>query len=149
MAITYVDPTEIQCREFTISSAAITATGAGNLGHAQGVTVVPAPGANKIIEFISGLLFYDRVTANYGAGGNITFNWAGGGAAITGVVSNANSLAAAADKLVHFVPLAAEANVPVANTAIALVAASAFTQPGTAAGTVKGKVYFRVHDTTL
>ena len=72
-------------------------------------------------------------------------NISGGGAALTGLVSAANSLGAAADKIVQFVPLATAGIALTENTGLNLVAASAFTQPGTAAGTVKVFVRYRIH----
>jgi len=144
-----LDPTTIQYAEVAISAADITATGAGKLGHANGYPLVAAQGAKKVVELVSALLIYDYDTAAYTAGGNVTINISGGGAALTGVVSNANSLAKAGDALIHFVPLAAAAAEVSQNTGLNLVAATAFTQPGTAAGVVRVKVAYRVHDTDL
>lgn len=135
--------------ETIIPSADITATGAGKLGHAQGQAIVSAPGAGKVIELVSAVLVYDYSTAAYGGGGNVTVNWGGGGAALTGVVSAANSFAAAGDKLVVLYPLTTVGVALVANTALHLVAASAFTQPGTAAGVIRVRTSYRVHTTLL
>lgn len=138
----------VKYAEVAISSAAIVGVAAGQLGHANGVELVPAPAAGSVNEFVSAVLIYDYATAAYTDGGNITVNWVGGGA-ITGLVSAANSLGAGADKVVHFVPLAAAAGAMVVASAINLVAAAAFTQPGTAAGVVRVKVTYRVHVTAL
>lgn len=138
----------IKYAEVAISSADIVATTAGKLGHAQGYPLVAAPAAGKALELISATLIYDYAGAGYGAGGNISVNWAGGGAAITGVVSAANSLGAGADKVVQLLPLATAGNALSVATGINLVAASAFTL-GSATGVVRVKVAYRLHTTEL
>jgi hypothetical protein len=140
--------TVLRYAEVTITAAQITATGAGNLGHADGVPLVAAPGSGKVIELVSASLIYDYATAAYGAGGNITVNYAGG-AALTGIVSNANSLGASGDKVVVLYPLTTVAVPLLVNTGLNLVAAVAYTQPGTAAGVARVKVVYRVHTTGL
>ncbi|MHC1728073.1 MAG: hypothetical protein AB9866_19065 [Syntrophobacteraceae bacterium] len=72
-----------------------------------------------------------------------------GGAAITGVVSNANSFAAAGDKVYNLPPLTTAGYSMPVNTGISLKAATAFTQPGTAAGVGRVKVAYRVHTHSL
>lgn len=138
-----LDVTTIQYAEVSISSANITATTAGALGHADGVVLV-AGQAGKVIELISATLIYDYAGAGYSTGGNITVNQTGG-AAVTGVVSNSNSLGATADKIVVFAPLAATATPYTKDLGLNLVAATAFTNGGSAAGVVRVKVAYRVH----
>jgi len=127
-----------------ISSAAITGTAAGQLGHALGVPLVPDPGPGKVIELVSCFLSYTFGVAAYTAGGNLTVN-INGGAAVTGVVSAANSIGAAADKAVQLIPLAAAGNNLTVNKGLNLVAAAAFTNPGTATGTAKVITTYRVY----
>jgi hypothetical protein len=134
--------------EVTISAADIVATGAGKFGHAAGYPLLADPGAGKVAEFVSAVLIYDHSTADYANGGNVTIN-INGGAAVTGLVSAANSMAANADKIVHFAPLAAAGNAMTANKGFNLVSSAAFTNPGTAAGTIKVKLLYRVHTTGL
>jgi hypothetical protein len=134
--------------EVSIASAAITDTSAGQLGHADGVVLVAAPAAGKALELVSAVVIHDYAGAAYTAGGNVTVNWAGG-AAITGVVSAANSFGAAADKIYQLLPLAAAGNAMSVATGLNLVAASAFTQPGGATGVGRVKVAYRVHTTGL
>lgn len=134
-----------QVDEVNISAAAIVATTVGNLGHANGVELVAAPGAGYFLELLSATLVYNYNTAAYTGGGNVTVNIGAGGAALTGLVSAANSLGAAASKIVNFQPLAAAGNSLVENKGINLVAATAFTQPGTAAGTVSVRIRYRIH----
>lgn len=128
----------------TVNAADIVATGAGKLGHAAGVVLVADPGAGLAVELLSALIYTKYDTAAFGDGGNITIN-SNGGSALTGVVSAANSLGATADKINQFVPLATAGNALAANKGLNLVAAAAFTQPGTAAGYVKVNVTYRVH----
>lgn len=127
-----------------ITAAMITSTDAGNLGHADGVPLVADPGAGRMIELVSVIFEYTRDTATYGGGGNISINL-NGSTAVTGVVSAANSLGNGASRLYLFIPLAAAATLLVENKGLNLVAASAFTNPGTAAGTVTVTVKYRVH----
>lgn len=133
--------------EVAISAADIVATGAGKFGNADGYPLVAAPAAGKVLELISAILIYDRSTASYAAGGDITVNWAAG-AAITGLVSAANSVGAAGDKVVQLLPLAAAGNAMVAATGLNLVSSAAFTTTG-ADGVIRVKVAYRVHTTGL
>lgn len=139
-----LDEKTIQYAEVSITAADIVATGAGKLGHASGVVLVADPGSTKVVELISAILIYDYDTAAFTGGGNLSIN-SNGGSALTGVVSAANSLGASADKVVQFVPLSTAGNALTVNKGLNLVAASAFTQPGTAAGVVRVKVAYRVH----
>ena len=129
-----------------ITSANITGTSSGQLGHANGYVVVPAHGTNRVVELVSAIFIMEFDTAAYTAGGNTTVNIGAGGAALTGLVSNANFIQAASDKIIQFVPLAATFNVLTANSGLALVSASAPTNPGTAAGAIHYRVAYRLHD---
>ncbi len=135
------------CEDVLINAADIIATAAGKFGHASGFPLAVIR-ADQVIELVSALMQTDRRTAAYTAGGNITVNLAGG-AAVTGLVSAANSLGAAADATHLFLPLAAAANALTAGAGLNLVAAAAFTNPGTAAGVVRVRVRYRVHDLAL
>jgi hypothetical protein len=143
-----LDETLIHYATVSISSAAVTGTSAGQLGHANGYELVAAPGTHKAIEFISAVVINDFATAAYTDGGNVSVNHVGG-AAVSGVVSAANSIGAGADKIAIVFPAVPSNNQLLENTALNLVAASAFTQPGTAAGVVRVKVAYRVHTTGL
>ena len=132
-----------------ISSADITGTAAGQLGHADGYELVPDYGTDKVVEFVSAILSMDFSVAAYTGGGNTTINIGEGGAALSGLVSNANFLQAAADKIVMFAPLAATFLTLTADRGLNLVTASAPTQPGTAAGVIKYRVVYRVFDAGL
>lgn len=136
--------------ERTISAAEIVGNSAGDLGHASGVELVAAPGAGYALEFISAIAIYDYATAAYTGGGDDTsIRLGGGGAAITGIVTSANLLGAAGDKIVRFDPLAAAALPVTANVAISMVSTTAWTQPGTAAGVLRVQTSYRIHKTGL
>jgi hypothetical protein len=134
----------------SISAADIIATGAGKLGHAEGYPLLAPVGAHNAPEFVSCAIFCDYSTAAYTDGGNLTVNLSGGGAAQSDPVSAANSLGAAADKAVVLRPPTATAGVAlVENAGLNLVAAAAFTDPGTAAGVLRYALNYRVHATGL
>ena len=149
MAITGIKVPKLYIAQGTISSANITGISSGQLGHANGYVVVPSYGTDKVVELVSGIFIMEFDTAAYTGGGNTTVNISGGGAAMTGLVSNANFVQASADKIIQFVPLAATFNVLVADKGLALVSASAPTNPGTAAGVIHYRVTYRVHSTSL
>jgi hypothetical protein len=140
---------QVMYAEALIPAADIVATGAGKFGHAAGQPIVASPGVGSVLELLGAVLIFDYATAAYTAGGNVTVNISGGGAALTGLISNANSVGAAVDKIVQFQPLAAAAANLTADTGFNLVSSVAFTQPGTAAGVIRVKVAYRVHATGL
>jgi hypothetical protein len=129
----------------SINATDLVGTSAGQFGHANGYPLVAAPGAGKVIEFVSATMSYTFGVAAYTSGGNVTVNLAAGGAALTGIISAANSIGAASSKIGTYTPLAATGAVVTSNTGINLVAAAAFVQPGTATGTIKVFVTYRVH----
>ena len=126
-----------------ISAADIVNTAAGKFGHASGQQIVAAPGADYALLLIKAFLKYQFGVAAYTLGGNITLNWSGGGAALTGLVSAANSVGAAGSKNVGFYPLATAGVNLLVNTPIHLVSSAAFTQPGTATGTITMTVWYQ------
>ena len=132
-----------QVATVTISAADIVATAAGKFGHASGYPLVADPGTGKVVQLISAVLSYTHSVAAFTGGGNTTIN-INGGAAVTGVIANSAFAAAAASSVTELVPLAAAGNVKTANKGLNLVTASAFTQPGTAAGTIKAIVHYRI-----
>lgn len=133
----------------TISSSDITDTAVGKFGHANGQVILAGPGAAAIIEWISLILIYDYSTAAYGAGGDITVNRSGGAGALSGLISAANSVGAAGDRIVRFLPLSAAAANLTLNEGLNLVTSAAFTQPGTAAGVIRYICNYRIHATGL
>lgn len=134
----------------TLTATEIVGTAAGDLGHASGATLVAAPGAGFALQFIRAIAIYDFATAAYTGGGDDTsIRLGSGGAAITGIVTSANLLGAAGDKIVRFEPLAAAALPVSVNVAISLVSTTAWTQPGTAAGVLRVYTTYRVITTGL
>jgi len=143
--VTALPEEALRTADVTISAADIIGTSAGQFGHSAGYPLVAAQGADKAVEFVSAIVVNDRATAAYTGGGNVTVNLSGGGAAQSGLVSAANSLGAAADTKHVFYPLTTAAVALVANAGLNLVAASAFTNPGTAAGVLRIRTTYRVH----
>lgn len=134
----------------TITAAEIVGTAAGDLGHANGVELVAAPGAGFALQFVDAVAIYDFDTAAYTGGGNdTTINIGSGGAAITGVVTSANLIGAAGDKIVRFDPLSTAALPMSVNTGISMNSVTAWTQPGTAAGVLRVYTTYRVITTGL
>jgi hypothetical protein len=127
-----------------ITSANITGTSAGQLGHANGVVLVATPGANVALQIEAFSAYYAFATAAYtGGGDDVSVRWGAGGAAITGVTTKANLLGASGNKAVYFSPLSAAATPIVSNASINLVATTAYTQPGTAAGVLNWEIWYR------
>lgn len=131
----------------TITAAQIISVAAGNFGHANGVILVPASGAHVVNELVSVMMYYDFSVAAYTAGGNITVNLGAAGSPLTGLVSAANSVGAAADKVTQFNVLTTAGIVLTENTSLNLVTSAAFTNPGTAAGVIRWVANFRQYNT--
>lgn len=114
------------------------------------VEVVAAPGANKIIEFISAILIYDRDTATYTGGGDVTIEYSGG-ATVSTTVTAANSFGSGTDEVFSFMRLnAAGGYTQDVNTALDITNASAaFVDPGTAAGIARLQITYKIHSTGL
>ncbi len=134
----------IQVAKGQISPANIIGTAAGQLGHANGVVLVPAAPAGAINQLVSGVVAMDFLTAAYtGAAGNVSINISAGGAALTGVVTGTVLIQAAADIIIELVPLAATKNTYTAANGLALVSTAAPTNPGTAAGVINWVTMYR------
>ncbi|MGI9065968.1 MAG: hypothetical protein ACR2HX_06140 [Pyrinomonadaceae bacterium] len=137
---------QVLYREVTISSANITGTAVGQLGHTNGVVLVAAPGARKALEFISAVVILDYATAAYGGAGTVQVNYAAGGNQTSLSASAANSIGGAADKMaLLLVSTPGGGGQLTANAGLNLTSSIAFTQPGTAAGVVRVKIAYRVH----
>jgi hypothetical protein len=133
-----------------ISSADITGTAAGQFGHPNGYPLCVPVGSDELIILNNVIYTYRYSTVAYGAGGDVTVKLSGGGAAVTGLISAGNSFGASANKDGIFYPLAAAVST---TTSVAkglnLVAAVAFTQPGTAAGVIYYTINYSVYKTNL
>ena len=141
-SVTLANPQRtIEATTVNLTNTTIVGNSAGDLGHAAGVTLVAAV-ASKIIEPIAIVINFTFATAAYTDGGNVSAKYSGGVDA-TGVCSAANSFGAAASKINVLRPLS---GLSLVNTDLVLVAASAFTDPGTAVGTAAVKTYYRLID---
>lgn len=148
--VTYgADSGQILTATATLTAATIVGNTAGTLGHASGVTVVPAPGAGKTIQFISAVLIYDFATAAYTAGDDTMILLYPGFNTLSGAITKASLLGAAGDKIVALYPLTTAGVPMVVNTGLALAITTAFTQPGTAAGVCRVSVNYRILTTNL
>lgn len=136
--------TDIYSIEVPITAAAIVGTDAGDLGHANGVPLVVAPGSGKFLELISALVIFDGAGGGYTAGGNVTVNL--GTTPVTGIISAANSFGATGQKVYQLQPLTTAGYSALLNTGLNLTAASAFTA-GTGVGVGKVQIQYRVHTT--
>jgi hypothetical protein len=131
----------------SLTAAQIIGNSAGTLGHANGVELVPAPGAGYVFELISAVLVLDYAGAAYTGGGTdlyIRVGTVNECAAITA----AQLVNSAADAILGLNLLATNV-VLTANTNINLKCTTAFTQPGSAAGLLRYKVSYRTIATGL
>jgi len=130
----------------TLTAATIVGTDAGDLGHADGVTLVEALGTGYTLELVSAVAFFNGMGTAYTGGGDDTVIQLGT-VPMTGVVSKANLLGATGDKIVMFKPLAVTALPLTVNTTLNIKSTTAWTQPGAAAGTLEVRIVYRVHST--
>lgn len=132
----------------TITSAQIVGTAAGDLGHANGATLVAAPSSDYALEFVSATLIYDFATAAYtGAGANDLVIRIGT-TSVSSAIADADLLLAAGDQVVHVRALsAADYDLPVGSSIN--LKSTEVTQPGTAAGVIRVLITYRVITTGL
>lgn len=139
--------TTIKYAEVTLTATEIVGTAAGDIGHASGAVLMAAPGAGKVIEFISAVPIYDYDTAAYtGGGDDLVIKQ--GSVTLTTPIAKADLLGAAGDKIAQVNALSASDQALTANTGLNLVG-TAYTQPGTAAGVLRVKIAYRIHTTGL
>lgn len=132
----------------TLTAAEIVGTAAGDIGHANGATLVAAPSSDYTLEFVSAVLIYDYATAAYtGGADDLVIALGSGGAALTTAITDANLIKAAGDKVLKISAIATEKNLTV-GTAISL-RGTAYTNPGTAAGVLRVYTTYRVVTTGL
>jgi hypothetical protein len=129
----------------TLTATEIVGNAAGDLGHANGATIVTAPTSAYTIEFISAVLFYDFATAAYtGGGDDLVVCIGSGGATLSGAATSASLLGAAGDKIVMLTPLSTAGIALSVGTGLSLKS-TAWTNPGTAAGQLRCHVSYRIH----
>jgi len=136
-----IDPTVIQAVTVDITATEIVGTAAGDIGHSAGAVLVAAPGAGYIHEFISATLSYTFATAAY-TGGNNDLVIRQGTTAVSAAIADADLIGDSASDIAYVGSLAAADIKLTANSTLNL-AGTAYTQPGTAAGTLKVHVLYR------
>lgn len=111
-------------------------------------TLIPAPGAGKVIEFISAIMILDYNSAAYATNGNLTVANETG-TAQSNTVLLANLLAATADKMVQLMALdAADTGIVLAeDEALELLCATG--NPTAGNSPMRYKIMYRVHETGL
>lgn len=139
---------QILYRDVTLGPTVIVGNAAGDIGHAAGAELVPAPGAGYMLEYLSCMLVYDFATAAYTGGGDDLHVLYPGFATVSGVVTAADLLGAAGDKIQVLYHLSAAGIVVPVNVGLS-IASTAWTQPGTAAGVLRVRTHYRVHATGL
>lgn len=141
--LTLADPHRVHKVTVTLTDAEIVGNTAGTVGHASGAELVAAV-ANRRIQPVSVTLEMNFDTAAYTGGGNSSVKYATSGVAVTTASSGANTFGATLDRTTIFAPTTAIGAVPSIGIGEALMisATSAFTQPGTAAGTAAFTIYY-------
>jgi hypothetical protein len=144
-------PTVIEYTDtVTLTATEIVGSDAGDVGHADGAILVAAPGTGYAMEFVSAFMIYDYSTAAYTGGADdavIQVGVTGTQVAVTGAITGASLLEAAADAILRLGSTATEL-VYADNGAISLHG-TALTQPGTAAGELRVHITYRKHTTGL
>lgn len=135
-----IDAGVIQAVTVTLTPTTIVGTSAGDLGHTDGVVLVAAE-AGKIHEFISATLSYDFDTAAY-TGGADDLVIRQGATAVSAAIAKADLLGDSADDIA-FVGALTAADIKFTANSTLNIAGTAYTQPGTAAGTCKVHVLYR------
>ncbi len=135
---------QIVATSTTLSKTEIVGTAAGDLGHANGAVIVAAPAATHTYVFIGMNLIYDFGVAAYtGGADDLVVCYGAGGATLSGATTSANLLGAAGDKQVFVYPLTTAGNPLTAGAGINLKS-TAWTDPGTAVGTLRIITFYRV-----
>lgn len=136
-----IDPGVIQSVTVTLTPTTIVGTDAGDLAHSAGVVAVAAE-AGKIHEFISAVFSYDFGTAAYtGGGDDLVIRQ--GTTPVSAAIAKADLLCDTEDDIAYVSALSAADIKLTANSTINIFAGTAYTQPGTAAGTCKVHILYR------
>lgn len=142
-----LQPSLMQVATGVISSANMTGTSAGQLSHANGFIMVPAPPAGSALILDGAYIAYTFGTAAYSGTGTNTIGvvWGGGGAALTGTQTQTLSVMAAGNTQNQFYPLTTAGVPTLSATSINLkLNTTVITNPGTATGTVAYTVWYSV-----
>lgn len=133
----------VQTATVTLTATEIVGTSAGDIGHSAGAVLVAAPGAGKILEFVSATLIYTFDTAAY-TGGNNDLVIRQGTTAVSAAIADADLIGDSADDIACVNALSA-ADIKLTQNSTLNLAGTAYTQPGTAAGTLSARITYRVH----
>lgn len=137
-----ISPLVIQYATVTLTATEIVGNSAGDIGHTAGAVLVAAPASGYILEFISATLSYTFATAAY-TGGADDLVVRQGTTAVSAPIAAADLLGDTASDIAYVNALAA-ADVKLTSASTLNLASTAWTQPGTAAGTLKVHVAYRV-----
>lgn len=139
-----IDPSVIQTVKVTLTAASIVGTAVGDIGHADGALILANQGAGKFTEVLGIVVRYNFDTAAY-TGGNNDMVVRSGASAITAAFTDTNLITAADSRTGHWPLLATPvvSSVVVDNNTIN-IKGTAFTNPGTAAGTLDVYLTYRV-----
>jgi len=133
----------LKVEKVTLTKAEIVGTAAGDIGHAAGAVLVAAPGAGKTLEFVSAVLSYKFATAAYTGGGDDCVIRQGT-TVMSAPIAKADLLGSPTSDIAYVNALSAADIKLTANSTLNL-AGTAFTDPGTAAGTLDVFITYRVH----
>lgn len=117
---------------YDLTTAQITALGA------TAVQIIAAPGANYVLEFISGIANYDYDTAQYSVNTTINLIY---GTSLNVLAAAATAVAGAADKITRFISTGGVAH---ANESLKLKMNGAVTVGAGAVGTCKVTITYKV-----
>lgn len=139
-----VGNSELKLKEVSLTKANILAM------NATPVSVVAAPGAGFVLEFLGAVLIYDFATAGYGGGGDVTIRYGGGGTTLSTTVTAANSFGAAADRIANIKMLDTAGGVLLtANTALVITNATGAFTDAPSNGVGRLKIHYAIHKTGL
>ena len=133
----------IQTAIVTLTADKMVGTGAGCIGHADGAVLVAAPGEGKCLEFVSAVLSYTFNTAAYTGGGD-DLVVRQGTTSVSAAIASADLIGDSANDYAYVGALSAADIKLTANSNLNLKS-TAWTNPGTAAGTLRYAVSYRVH----
>jgi hypothetical protein len=141
-------------KSVTLTAVEIVGNAAGALAHADGSILVPSAGAGYVNQFLSAVLIYKRVVADYtGGGDNLVVNVGVSGTQVahTVAVAKVDLLLASVNKIAQVSEISAtdQALTILGANVISLFAGTAYTQPGTAAGTLTCVVTYKLIKTGL
>lgn len=135
--------TVLKTDEIVITSAMIVGTDAGDIGHSGGAILLEAPGAGYVIEFVSAVLAYKYSTAAYtGGGDDLVIRQ--GTTAVSAPIAKADLLADTASDIAYVNALSA-ADIKLTDNSTLNLYGTAYTNPGTAAGTLSVFLTYKVH----